>query len=151
MYFLEWKLLTFESSFFEISQTSYWPYVSVGSGYDWMPSANKPLHAPVLNINSLVPRRWNLINLKLVLFIPWGQDFFLSFRLGFFGAIGSVLGKKGRDMISEVGSICWAYHYTNTFSISPTKSQNFLNVSYLVLQLSLLNPLKPGVKSRMEM
>ena len=31
-----------------------------------------------------------------------------------------------------------------------TKSQN-LNVSRLVLQLSLLNPMKPGVKSRMKM
>ena len=35
-------------------------------------------------------------------------------------------------------------------SISRTKSLN-LNVSNLVLQLSLLNPLKPGDKSRMKM
>ena len=35
-------------------------------------------------------------------------------------------------------------------SISHTKSQN-LNVSRLILQLLLLNPLKPGVKSRMKM
>ena len=34
--------------------------------------------------------------------------------------------------------------------MSRTKSQN-LYVSNLVLQLSLLNPLKPGVKSRMKM
>ena len=39
--------------------------------------------------------------------------------------------------------------YRKTSSIGRTKSQN-LNVSNLVLQLSLLNPLKPGVKSRMK-
>ena len=37
-----------------------------------------------------------------------------------------------------------------TYNISYTKSQN-LNVSRPVLQLSLPNPLKPGVKSRMKM
>ena len=37
-----------------------------------------------------------------------------------------------------------------TSSISRNKYQNW-NVSCLVLQLSLLNPLKPGVKSRMKM
>ena len=40
--------------------------------------------------------------------------------------------------------------YRKTSNISRTKSQNS-NVSNLVLQLSLLNPLKPGVKSRMKM
>ena len=39
--------------------------------------------------------------------------------------------------------------YRKTCSISCTKSHN-LNVSNLVLQLSLFNPLKPGVKSRMK-
>ena len=36
------------------------------------------------------------------------------------------------------------------YRISSTKSQN-LTVSYVVLQLSLPNPLKPGVKSSMKM
>ena len=40
--------------------------------------------------------------------------------------------------------------YRKTPSISHTKAQN-LNVSHLVLQLSLPNPLKPGVKLRMKM
>ena len=40
--------------------------------------------------------------------------------------------------------------YRKTSSISSTKSQN-LNVSNLLLQLSLLNPLKPGVKSKIKM
>ena len=40
--------------------------------------------------------------------------------------------------------------YCQTSYISGTKSQN-LNVSCLVLQLSLTNPLKPGVKLRMKM
>ena len=39
--------------------------------------------------------------------------------------------------------------YRQVFSITHTKSQN-LNVSGLVLQLSLPNPLKRGVKSRMK-
>ena len=45
------------------------------------------------------------------------------------------------------------YHscgYRKTSSISRTKSQN-LNVSCILLQLSSLNPLKPGVKLRMKM
>ena len=42
------------------------------------------------------------------------------------------------------------YDYRKTSSINRTKFQN-LNVSNLVLQLSLLNPLKPGVKLRMNM
>ena len=37
-----------------------------------------------------------------------------------------------------------------TSNLSNTESQNF-NVSPLVLQLPLPNPLKPGVKSRMNM
>ena len=41
----------------------------------------------------------------------------------------------------------WAYRQTS--NIRRTKSQN-LNVSLLVSQLSLPNPLKPGVKSRMK-
>ena len=40
--------------------------------------------------------------------------------------------------------------YRKTPSISRTKSQN-LNVSCLIMQLSLLNQLKPGVQSRMKM
>ena len=40
--------------------------------------------------------------------------------------------------------------YRKTSSISRTKSQN-LNVSCIPLQLSSLNPLKPGVKLRMKM
>ena len=40
--------------------------------------------------------------------------------------------------------------YHKTSGISRTKSQN-LNVSCVLLQLSLLNPLKPGVKLRMKM
>ena len=40
--------------------------------------------------------------------------------------------------------------YRKTSSISRTKSQN-LNVSYILLQLSSLNRLKPGIKLRMMM
>ena len=39
----------------------------------------------------------------------------------------------------------WLADYCQTFDISHTKCQQ-LNVSHLVLQLSLPNPLKPGVK-----
>ena len=46
-----------------------------------------------------------------------------------------------RDQLNE---------YCQTSSITHTKSQNS-NVSHLDLQLSLANPLKPGVKSRMKM
>ena len=41
-------------------------------------------------------------------------------------------------------------NYRKTSSISRTKFQN-LNVSCILLQLSSLNPLKPGVKLRMKM
>ena len=55
-------------------------------------------------------------------------------------------------MMSEMGSYCEAvfFKYRKTSSISRTKSQNF-NVSCILLQLSSLNPLKPGVKLRMKM
>ena len=56
----------------------------------------------------------------------------------------SNLGKSG---------FAWGYgeiHYRQISNISRTKYQN-LNVSLLVLQLSLRNPSKPGVKSRMKM
>ena len=42
------------------------------------------------------------------------------------------------------------YDYRKTSSISRTKSQN-LNVSCILVQLSSLNLLKPGVKLRMKM
>ena len=41
-------------------------------------------------------------------------------------------------------------HHNKISNISHTKYHN-LNVSHLILQLSLPNPLKPGVKSRMKM
>ena len=41
-------------------------------------------------------------------------------------------------------------HYSKTSSISRTESQS-LNVSFILLQLSSLNPLKPGVKLRIKM
>ena len=46
-------------------------------------------------------------------------------------------------------SVALAYNYLKTSSISRTKSKN-LNVSCILLQLSSLNPLKPGVKLRKE-
>ena len=50
---------------------------------------------------------------------------------------------------TSVSEIHWPIH-CQTSHTNRTKSQN-LNVSRLVLQLSLPNPLKPGVKSRMKM
>ena len=47
-------------------------------------------------------------------------------------------------------SMCLEIDYRKISNISHTKSQN-LNDSRLVFQLSLPNPLKPGVKSRMKM
>ena len=52
------------------------------------------------------------------------------------------------DGLVTQGAMALTYHKTS--SISRTKYQN-LDVSFLVLQLSLLNPLKPGVKSKMKM
>ena len=47
----------------------------------------------------------------------------------------------------SIGMKIW---HCETANINHTKSQN-LNISRLVLQLFLPNPLKPGVKSRMKM
>ena len=47
--------------------------------------------------------------------------------------------------VSKVG-----HHYRKTSSISRTKFQS-LNDSCVLMQLSSLNPLKPGVKLRMKM
>ena len=46
--------------------------------------------------------------------------------------------------------VVYGMEYHQTYNVSRAKSQN-LNASRLVLQLSLPNPLKPGVKSRMKM
>ena len=55
-------------------------------------------------------------------------------------------------MINDSGADTRMIHknYRKISNISHTKSQN-LNVSRLVLQLSLPNPTKPGVKLRMKM
>ena len=42
------------------------------------------------------------------------------------------------------------YIYPQASNVRHTKSQNS-NVSHLILQLSMPNPLKPGVKLRMKM
>ena len=42
-------------------------------------------------------------------------------------------------------------HYSQTFCIRRTKLKKNLNISRLVLQLHLHNPLEPGVQSRMKM
>ena len=48
------------------------------------------------------------------------------------------------------GTILLCRYYRKTSCISRTKFQN-LNVSCILMQLSSLNPLKPGVKLRMKM
>ena len=53
-----------------------------------------------------------------------------------------------RTCVPEAGIKGWDYRKTS--GINRTKSQN-LNVSCILLQLSSLNPLKPGVKLRMKM
>ena len=50
----------------------------------------------------------------------------------------------------QTGLNSWNETYCQTFNIRRTYSQN-LNVSHLVLQMSLPDLLKPGVKSRMKM
>ena len=47
------------------------------------------------------------------------------------------------------GKFAWNFKYRQLSNIRRTKSQN-LNVSCLVLQLSVPNPLKPSVKKRMK-
>ena len=46
--------------------------------------------------------------------------------------------------------VYFLFPYPQTFDIKQTKYQN-LNISHLILQLSLPNPMKPDVKSRMKM
>ena len=54
------------------------------------------------------------------------------------------------NLLSRNGRECKYWYYRKTSSISRTKSQK-LNVSCILLQLSSLNPSKPGVKLRMKM
>ena len=60
-----------------------------------------------------------------------------------------VVGQLRRTLTGE-WPIEWQCQYRQTCNISRTKSQN-LDVSRLVLQVSLSNPLEPGVKSSMKM
>ena len=64
--------------------------------------------------------------------------------------ISFVVKKKMEFTIVHVMLKLWFVSYCKTSSISNTKSQN-LNVSCILLQLSSLNPLKPGVQLRMKM
>ena len=50
---------------------------------------------------------------------------------------------------SDIGLI-WPVKYYQISNIKHTKSKNW-NVSHLILQLSLPNPLKPGAKSIIKM
>ena len=61
------------------------------------------------------------------------------------------------DLLHSASSYYWInaefwsnFDYCQTSNIGHTKSHN-LNVSLLILQLSLPDPLKPGIKSRMKM
>ena len=56
--------------------------------------------------------------------------------------------QENRNIIQSNDNVIMTYRKTS--SISRTKSQS-LNVSCIILQLSSLNPLKPGVKLRMKM
>ena len=95
---------------------------------------------------------WNTIN--NILFLAdlmadnqWGKIIISNeFRLGVINLNDL---KKFSMVICHYSSRSRIY-YRKTSSINRTKSQN-LNVYNLVFQLSLLNPLKPGVKSRMKM
>ena len=79
--------------------------------------------------------------------LPW---IFPGAPLKINGALGNIPGNLRALYNMRTVMLCFVvlcfYHYRETSSISRTKSQN-VNVSNLVLQLSLLNPLKPGVKS----
>ena len=55
-----------------------------------------------------------------------------------------------RKSTAKIDIIIFEFHYRQTSNIGYTKSQN-LNDSRLILKLYLPNPLKPGVKSSMEM
>ena len=59
-------------------------------------------------------------------------------------------GPDNNKTTSRLMTLHLSWVHCKTSNISHTKSQN-LDVSRLVLQLSLSNPLKPGVKSRMKM
>ena len=54
------------------------------------------------------------------------------------------------NMSVSIEVLHWFGEYRKTSSISRTKSPN-LNVSCILLQLSSLNPLKPGVKLKKKM
>ena len=87
----------------------------------WRRPGDKPLSEPML-VRSLT---------HICLTVTWPQN-------------NSALSFSWEIMIWQLD----VYHQIS--NISQTKSQN-LNVSHLVLQLSLPIPLKPGVKSRMNM
>ena len=61
------------------------------------------------------------------------------------GKIGPDVGET-KNLVVRINDM----EYRKTSSTSRTKSQN-LNVSCILVQLSSLNPLKPGVKLRMKM
>ena len=114
-------------------------WVNIGSG-NGLASDSKPLPEPMLiiisdthmkAISQGIPQPL-ITKIKICL-----QITYLRFHLNFL-------------MISCWSSTIYFDDYHQTFSIRPTKSQ-CLTVSHLVLQLSLPNPLKTGVKWRLKM
>ena len=77
------------------------------------------------------------------LHILWGQTVYVT------GITNEFSSQDNRDLSMSM-SLEDGSTYRPISSIRCTKSHN-LNVSHFVVQLSLSNPLKPGVKSRMKM
>ena len=89
----------------------------------------------------------NMVKTATVKDVPINNDALLNRQVFMFGKMVSapLFGSSPNIRLSSPN-----FHYNKTSSISRTKSQN-LNVSCLLLQWSLSNPLKPGVKMRMKM
>ena len=80
--------------------------------------------------------------------VVWNETIFVPLQAVIRERNKSCYRKLSQFLVSSQAII--KENYRKTSSMSRTKCQN-LNVSNLVLQFSLLNPLKPGVKSRMKM
>ena len=94
----------------------------------------------IIKADNLLYYTWSTISCAL------GNDVLSLKQECLYGNNFFVTGCAGGFNMTRSGATSNEY----TSNISRTKSQN-LNVSDLVLMLSLSNPLKPGVKSRMKM
>ena len=122
--------------------TGVWKTVGIPTGHmsSW---CNGALGNPNLYLDQPITKGW--------CHVSYPTDSLIATKLGLCSSLTMTKLMSG-DNKYEIHGVLWTFNYTyrQVSNIRRTKSQHFKD-SRTVLQLSLPNPLKPDVKSRMKM